>query len=167
VTVVWQRRRGTRLGIGVISVAALAGLVLAARSELPDTGPPIEVQPASVATIPGSSVHAVTLTALAAQRLAVQTVPVAAAPVLPTPTVSASAVPMLTAVPTTALVYDPAGLVWVYTTTGPLTYVRIAVDVDHVAGDEAILRAGPPIGTAVVFVGAQELLGTEYGVGEE
>jgi hypothetical protein len=70
-------------------------------------------------------------------------------------------------VPVPALVYDPEGSSWVYTNPAPLTYIRAAVVVDHVEGDNAILRTGPPLGTAVVSVGAQELLGAEYGVGEE
>ena len=42
-----------------------------------------------------------------------------------------------------------------------------AVTVDQLQGDTAYLSKGPAVGTLVVTVGAEELLGTEYGVGHE
>jgi hypothetical protein len=48
-----------------------------------------------------------------------------------------------------------------------LSYVRRSIAIDHVEGDRAVLRDGPAPGTSVVTVGAPELLGIEYGVGEE
>jgi hypothetical protein len=116
-----------------------------------------------VEDIPGSPVHKLTLTELAVQRLDVQTQPVAGAPgAAPAP----GTVP-LAAVPVRALVYDPEGRSWVYTSPAPLTFVRAPVVLDHVEADLAVLKQGPPLGTDVVTVGAPELLGTEYGVGEE
>ena len=48
-----------------------------------------------------------------------------------------------------------------------LVYVRAPIDVIRIDGDRALLSDGPPLGTEVVTVGAAELLGTEYEVGEE
>jgi hypothetical protein len=61
-----------------------------------------------------------------------------------------------------ALVYDKKGKPWVFTVIGPLTYVRAAVGIKEVSGDNLlILSSGPPAGTEVVTVGAIELWGTE------
>jgi hypothetical protein len=61
-----------------------------------------------------------------------------------------------------ALVYDKKGKPWVFTVIGPLTYVRAAVGIKQVSGDnQMILSSGPPAGTEVVTVGAIELWGTE------
>ena len=66
-----------------------------------------------------------------------------------------------------ALLYDADGRSWAYTNPTPLTFVREPVTVDRVDGDRAYLRSGPAPGTAVVTVGAAELLGVEYGVDGE
>jgi hypothetical protein len=114
-------------------------------------------QPVEVVHIPGTVPQKLTLTALAVQRLGIRTTDVTDAP----------GGPNWETVPVPALVYDPDGHPWVYTNPVYLTYVRAAVLVDHVDGDNVVLRVGPPLGTPVVSVGAQELLGAEYGVGEE
>ncbi|GAA2151065.1 hypothetical protein GCM10009760_46080 [Kitasatospora kazusensis] len=124
-------------------------------------GPVVAAHPASLVAIPGSTLHQVVLTEDSARRLGVRTEPVRPAPA------AADAASGLTAVATTALVYDPQGASWTYTPTGPLAYTRSPVTVDHVSGNVTVLRAGPPAGTPVVTVGVPELLGTEYGVGEE
>jgi hypothetical protein len=66
-------------------------------------------------------------------------------------------------VPTSAVLYDAKGKTWVYTNPAPLVFVRHAVSIDYIDGDRAVLLDGPASGTAVVTVGAAELLGTEYG----
>jgi hypothetical protein len=63
-----------------------------------------------------------------------------------------------------ALIYDKKGLPWVFAVIGPRTYARSAVTVDHVDGDLATLKSGPPAGTEVVTVGAIELWGAELGI---
>jgi hypothetical protein len=136
----------------LVAVLVVAGLTGCTRSTEGAAGD--YVAPATVEDIPGSAVRRVVLTALAAQRLDIRTEPVAKAAGGP-------------AVPVQAIVYDPTGRSWVYTNPAPLTYVRAAIAVDHVDGELAVLRTGPPVGTAIVTVGGQELLGTEYGVGEE
>jgi hypothetical protein len=46
-------------------------------------------------------------------------------------------------------------------------FVRESIDVIEIDGDQALLSDGPAPGTEVVTVGAAEILGTEYEVGEE
>lgn len=114
-------------------------------------------QPARLVTVEGSQLKGVVLTARATDRLGIKSEPVREVPAQGT-------TPPRTAVPVAALVYDKNGEVWVYTSTQPRRYVRQSVTVDRVEGDLAILESGPAAGTAVVTVGAAELLGTEYGV---
>jgi hypothetical protein len=59
----------------------------------------------------------------------------------------------------------PSGQAFVYVVTAPLTYERQPVAVDYVAAELAVLTSGPPAGTLVVTVGADEVLGAELGVG--
>jgi hypothetical protein len=63
--------------------------------------------------------------------------------------------------PYAALIYDPQGRTYVYTTIGPRTYVRRRVEVDRIEGRRVLLSAGPPVGTQVVTTGAAEVYGAE------
>ena len=65
------------------------------------------------------------------------------------------------------MLYDPNGDTWAYTNPEPLVFVRAPITVVTIDGNRAVLSAGPAAGTQVVTVGAAELLGTEYEVGEE
>jgi hypothetical protein len=147
-----------------LAACGAAGLLLAGLlSGCADTSGPAEVnypQPATLQPIPGTDVNKVTLTALAARQLGVQTRPVAPAP-------ARKGTPARTQIPLTALVYGPDGAAWTYQNTAPLTYVRQPLVIDHIDADTVVLRSGPPVGTPVVTVGGPELLGAEYGVGEE
>lgn len=69
------------------------------------------------------------------------------------------------AVPYGALVYGPHGDTWVYTNPQPLTFVREAVSVAFIHGDQAILDSGPAVGTRVATVGVAQLYGEEIGIG--
>jgi len=114
---------------------------------------------AQVQPVPGTDVARVTLTPEAIERLGIQTEPVRAAPAKAGP---------LTVVSFAALLYDPEGATWVYTSDAArASFVRAAVKVDHIAGNLAYLRTGPAAGTPVVILGAAELLGAEHGVGGE
>jgi multidrug efflux pump subunit AcrA (membrane-fusion protein) len=68
-------------------------------------------------------------------------------------------------VPYSAVIYDPRGDAWVYTSPEPLVYVRHRIKVDYIEGDLAVLADGPSPGTAVVTAGAAQLFGAEYKVG--
>jgi len=109
---------------------------------------------ATVEPVEGSDVSTVTLTEEAADRIDVQT-----------STVESSNGELT--IPYAAVLYDPAGDTWTFTSPEALTFVRAPIDVDKIVGDRALLSDGPPAGTDVVVVGAAELLGTEYEVGEE
>ncbi len=69
-------------------------------------------------------------------------------------------------IPYAAVLYDPTGKTWVYTNPTELVFVRQAIQIQAVAGDEAILGDGPPTGASVVTVGGAELYGVEFGVGK-
>ena len=66
-----------------------------------------------------------------------------------------------------SLVYDTEGNTWIYASSEALTYVRTSVKVDSIQGDDAVLLVGPPAGTQVVSVGAEELFGAETEFEEE
>ena len=68
------------------------------------------------------------------------------------------------AIPYAAVLYDPDGATFTYTSPEPLVFVRQDITIDRIDGDLAYLTEGPPSGTAVVVVGAAELFGTELGV---
>jgi RND family efflux transporter MFP subunit len=69
-------------------------------------------------------------------------------------------------VPWSAVVFDVHGGAWVYEQAGERAYRRRRVLVHHVAGETAVLDAGPAPGTPVVTAGAAELFGTEVGFGK-
>jgi hypothetical protein len=64
-------------------------------------------------------------------------------------------------VPYSAVHYDGKGATWVYVSLQPLTFERQRIEVDHVVGDLAVLKAGPPVGTPVVTTGVSMLHGAE------
>jgi hypothetical protein len=64
-------------------------------------------------------------------------------------------------VPYSAVYYDATGSTWVYVNTEPFVFERRRIGVERVMGDLAVLSDGPPIGTAVVVVGAPLLYGAE------
>jgi hypothetical protein len=103
---------------------------------------------ATVEPIKGTDVNRVTLTKEAADTLGIKTATIRRA--------SGREV-----VPSAAVVYDPAGGTFTYASPKPLTYVRTDIAVDHIDGDKAVLKHGPPVGSAVVTVGSPELSGLE------
>ena len=135
--------------VAVLSVTACN------RQEEPSAEAP---QPAKIEAVDGGGdVHKVTLTDDAMRQVGIRSEQVKAA----------AAPSTLTVIPVTAVIYDPQGNSWTYTTVGATSFVRKAIVIDHIAGTNAFLRSGPAVGTPVVTVGASELLGAEYGVGEE
>ena len=110
--------------------------------------------PAAVEQIKGTEVNRITLTAEAAKRLDVQTATV-------------RSTGERTVIPYAAVLYDPDGRTWTYTSPERLVFVRKDISVDRIDGDSAILAKGPSAGTAVVTVGGDELWGVEYGGIEE
>jgi hypothetical protein len=145
------------LPVAVFLVAAtLLGAVLLARGESSPAAPAPEGRPAKVEKIAGSNFSRIVLSKAAATRLGIETAAIAPQPGHPGRRV----------IPYAAVLYDPEGNTFAYTSPRALTYVRRPIGVRTIAGEDAILDAGPPPGTAVVTVGAAELLGAEYGVEE-
>jgi len=99
----------------------------------------------------------VTLEPRAAERIGLQTAPVVA--------LAGAGGAARLAVPYGAVMYDTKGETWTFTSPQPLVYVRHKIVVESVEGDRAILAEGPPAGTAVVTVGAAELMGAEHKYG--
>lgn len=115
-----------------------------------------EIKPAHVEAIPGTELHKVTLTARAAERLDIKTDRVQEMVV---------GGAKRKVVPYAAVLYDPRGETWVYTSPEPLVFVRHRIHIEYIRGDRAVLSQGPPTGTAVVTVGAAELFGAEFEIG--
>jgi hypothetical protein len=116
-------------------------------------------EPATVEEIEGSDdLHRITLTAKAAERLDVQTVAVRA---------DGEGGEQRRIIPYSAVLYEPDGDTWTYTSPESLTFVRAPIVVETIDGDRAVLSEGPPVGTEVVTVGVAELFGAENGIGAD
>jgi hypothetical protein len=133
---------------------ALAALALAACGDSP-SGEGGGGEQARVEPLGNSGVSSVTLTADAARRLGIRTAAVRRE--------GASR----TVVPYGAVLYDAGGATFTYTSPRPRVFVRAPITVVRIDGANAVLSRGPPVGTAVVTVGSQELYGSEYEVEED
>jgi len=149
-----ERRRRLR--------AACAGFVLIAAGVVPlsacgqaSTGYDYETashhEPAKLEPIKGTDVQRVVFDAEGARRVNLKTAPVRQDG-------------QEKVIPYESVVYDAYGNAYVYTAPGPLTFVRRDIEVDHVAGDSAVLSDGPPAGTEIVTVGVAQVYGTEFEV---
>jgi hypothetical protein len=135
------------------AVAAVACLLLAAGCSSTPAAP--QQPTARIEQTGHPAVLSVVLTPLGAARIGVLTAP-------------AVAQRSETAVPYSALLYEPDGSTAVYVNTGPLTYTRYLVTVDYINGTLAYVKPGElPAGAQVVTQGAEELLGVQNGVGVE
>ncbi len=117
-----------------------------------DAAPPAE-EPVTVEEIAGTEIQRLTLSESAADRLDIQTA-----------TVASAGDGMV--VSSAAVIIDPEGIYWVYTSPEPFVYIREEIRPVHEAGGEAFFEVGPAIGTAVVTVGVPELYGAEFGIGK-
>ena len=130
--------------VAVVPLAACGG-----EGEEAADGP----EPATITPLEGSDLNRIVLTAAAAKRLAIKTDAVRTGD------------GEQTVIPYSAVVYDPDGTTWTYTSPKPLTFVRHSIAVDHIDGALAVLSSGPPSGTKIVTVGVAELFGAENGIG--
>jgi hypothetical protein len=137
-------------------VVLVVGLLLSACSVMAQSAS-TEVQHAVVEAIEGTELNRIVLSEKAAERLDVQTSPVRSEQVNGKEAL---------VVPYGALIYDLQGATWVYISTAPLTFERVAVTVDHIEGDNVMLIDGPAVGTEVAIVGVPELYGIDTGVGK-
>src|ERR1041385_6414108 len=142
-----MKHRDRRTLVGLL----LACLQFAACTHASQAATEEEPVSAKVEHLEGEEPARVTLTEEAAKRLDVQTA-----------TVRLMVVDgaLREVIPYAAVLYDPEGETWTYAKPEPLTFVRTPIEIDYIKGDWAVLSAGPPPGTAVVTVGAQELFGS-------
>ncbi|MFN8566887.1 MAG: hypothetical protein U0Z44_05050 [Kouleothrix sp.] len=70
-------------------------------------------------------------------------------------------------IPYSSIIYDTDGATWVYINSEPLTFVRHAVTVDDIQGDQVFVTDDLPAGSAIVTTGATELYGAEFEFEEE
>ena len=136
----------------LILIALLAALSLSACA--PAAPVEDEIKPVTLEQITGTDLNRLTLTADAAKRLDVQTAEV-------------REVDGKMVVPYASILYEANGNTWIYVNVAPLVYVRQAIVIDSINGDEAILSKGPDSGSTVVTVGAAELYGSESEFEEE
>jgi hypothetical protein len=148
-------RRSRRLMIGAV-LGAVAVTVSACAGSSDEASPP---DPARVEHVKGTEPDRVILTESSAQRLGIETTSVREA----VADINGSS---QTLIPYAAVLYDPNGDTFVYTNPSGRTFVRARITVERIDGDLAVVTEGPASGTAVVTVGAPELLGIERGVGE-
>lgn len=143
----------------LVAVLIVVGLGIWARTNAPDDNGAASAaleEPAHVELIEGTDLHRVILSQKAAKRLDIQTAGVRDEQIDET---------LRQVIPYGAVIYHSNGTTWTYTNPEPLVFVRQAITVDAIRGNDAVLTDGPPANTAVVAVGAAELYGTEYGVG--
>lgn len=148
-----RRRRNGWVAAGFL----LASLSVAACASI-EAGVTEAGGPATVTPIKGSDRSQVVLTAEAAKRVGIRTELVST---------TAAGLAQQSVIPLDAVLWDKDGRTWTYTNPAPLTYVPVELVISRVEGDTAIMKSGPPPGTAVVTVGGAELLGAEYGVSGE
>lgn len=131
--------------------AALAllvtGIALSGCTEV-ESDTVVGYEPAHLQEIEGSELKRVTFTREGAARTDLRRAPVRRSGGRPT-------------VPYAALIYDGDGKTYVYVAEKPLSFIRAEVVVDHVEGERALLRDGPPVGSQVVTTGAAEVHGAE------
>jgi hypothetical protein len=120
----------------------------------PAAAPEEEIKPVTLEPVTGTDLNRLTLTEDAAKRLDVQTAEVREAD-------------GKMVVPYASILYEANGNTWIYVNVAPLVFVRQAIVIDSISGDEAILSKGPDSGSAVVTVGAAELYGSESEFEEE
>ncbi|MBB6403204.1 hypothetical protein [Arthrobacter sp. AZCC_0090] len=144
-----RRRHIIKLLIALV-VAAFLTLSLPACSQPQAEAVSAADTPATLEEVPGTDLHRITLTERAVERLGLKT------------GMAASGPQGKLTVPYGAILYDSQGKTWVYTNPELRVYVRQAVSIERIAGEAALLREGPPVGTVVVTLGAEELFGEEF-----
>jgi hypothetical protein len=150
----------------LVLVPLVASLPLAGCHQSAADAAQAHSKPATVEPVEGTSLSRVLLSPRAAERLGIETGVVRDTQVtFVTAAVSSAGPAQWRAIPYSALLYDPNGDTWTYTSPDSMVFVRAPVTVEYIDGDVAVLSNGPPAGTRIVTVGVAELFGTEFGVG--
>jgi hypothetical protein len=144
--------------INTLIVLVLLGISLLLSACAPGAAPEEKNKPVTLEPIAGTDLNRLTLTEKAAERLGLETEPVI--------TQQVNGVDQLV-VPYAALLYDTSGQAWVYVSVEPLVFMREAITVDSIQGDQVILSEGLEAGANVVTLGATELYGSESEFEEE
>ena len=151
-----MKQPNARWMLGLLVAAAVSfTMTQPAQAGGKSLGEPSGVVPATVEKIDDSDLSRVILTQKAAERIALKTTTVRAA------TDGHARI----VVPYSSLIYDPHGGTWVYTSPKDRTFVRSAVVVAFIEGDEVFLKEGPAAGTVVASIGVAEIYGAEFAVG--
>jgi hypothetical protein len=145
----------------LVALTILAALTATACSKKSTTDDRAAAHPAKVEHVTGSDSATITLTDKAIERIGLETSTMHSAP-----TDAGGAAGML-ALSNAAVLYDASGRTWAYVSTARGTYVRTPITVETFNADDALLSAGPPVGTVVVTTGAAELFGAESTFGED
>ena len=139
------------VAVSTACLAASCGSALAAESDVKSDVK--KSAPARVEATLDAKIKKVTLTPKAAERLGIEIDEVRVDP-------SGRRI-----VPYASVLYDLTGKTWVYVSADPLTFVRGAVEIDTIKGNNVYLSDGPPAGTKVLAAGVQQVFGTELKVG--
>ncbi|GBD17517.1 hypothetical protein HRbin26_02441 [bacterium HR26] len=142
--------------VWIVAAVLLASLTLSACSQATARPAASVEEPSKLEPIEGTELSRVILTERAAERLGIETDQVREVEIEGERRM---------VVPYAAVLYTEDGETWVYTNPEPLVFVRQAITVERIEGDQAILADGPPVGTPVVTAGTAELFGIEFGVG--
>ena len=146
----WQLRAACA-GLLLIATGVSPAACSEAASEYEEPETAGHYEPAELEPIKGTDVKRVKFSAEGAKRVGLQTV-----------AIRQNGQGKI--IPYAAVIYDPEGNTFTYTSPEPLTFVRKEVQIDRVDGDRVVLSDGPPAGTKVVTVGAAEVYGTEFEV---
>jgi hypothetical protein len=142
-----RHQNAVRVTVAVMVLVPVAGCDDGASAPAPEEAPLV------AEAIDGSDLQRLTLSEAAAERLDIRTSLVAAAD-------------EELMVPRAAVVIDPTGAYWVYTSPEPLVFVRQELRRVREEGQMAYYAEGPDPGTAVVTTGVPELYGAEFGIGK-
>jgi hypothetical protein len=140
---------------GMVRTAAAAVLLLGMTACAAEAATDDGTDPAAtVEEIGDTGISTITLSELGATRLGIETQSVERAPN-----------GQNLVIPYAAVLYDAEGMTWTFTNPSGYMYVREPIEISRISGDNAVLTTGPAVGTAVVTVGAAELVGAEAGLG--
>ena len=137
-----------------LAVAALTACIAVSCVPALAAEPAVQSAPARVEDTPDATIKKVTLAPKAAERLGIQIDEVREDPA------------GHRIVPYSSVLYGLTGQAWVYISADPLTFVRGAVTIDTIKGENVYLSDGPPPGTKVLSAGVPQVFGTEVGVDE-
>jgi len=143
----WASRAGH-----VRAVLAVAAVCAATACTEVTATPPETYEPSHLEEVEGKDFPRVVFTEEGAERTGMETATV-------------ESIGGQLAVPYDAVIYDPQGKTFVYTTADRLSFVHEEITIERVEGRRALLTQGPPAGTVVVTTGAAEVYGAELEIG--